>query len=108
MTIAVMECPACRVEISGEFRQSFFQALSDEEQAFLGQYLLADFNIKALASETGMGYAAIRSRLDRLIANCRRLLEGEDAKKAILGQVEAGNLSAKEAAERIRGLGNGE
>ena len=102
-----MECPACGVEIGGRFRESLFQLLSDEEQQFLEQYLLAEFSIKTLAERSGMGYAAIRTRLDRLIANYRSLRENEDARKRILGQVASGELSAAKAADRIRNLSNG-
>jgi hypothetical protein len=62
-----MECPVCSVEIRGRFRQTLFQMLTAEEQDLLEKYLLAGFSIKALAEETGMGYVAIRNRLDRLI-----------------------------------------
>ncbi len=107
MRTVAMECPACGVEIGGRFRESLFQLLTDEEQQFLEQYLLAEFSIKDLAERSGMGYAAIRTRLDRLIANYQALRENEDARKRILAQVASGELSAVEAADRIRNLGNG-
>lgn len=102
-----MECPSCGVELGGRFRESLFQLLSDEEQQFLELYLLAGFSIKDLAEQSGMGYAAIRTRLDRLIANYQALKRNEEAKKRILGRVASGELSAVEAADYIRNLDNG-
>lgn len=99
-----MECPACGVEVRGRFRQTFFQMLDADEQALLEEYLLADFSIKELAQRSGMGYAAIRTRLDRLIGHYRRLRDAEDERKAILERVGTGELTAAEAAQLIAGL----
>ena len=101
MRSAVMKCPACQVEIRSNFREVLFQFLSPEDLELLEQYLLANFSIKALEERTGMGYTALRSRIDRLIANYRRLLEGEDEKRRILDELAAGKITASEATERI-------
>lgn len=102
-----MACPSCGVEVRGRFRESLFQLLPDEEQQFLEQYLLAGFSIKDLAAQSGMGYAAIRTRLDRLIADYQALKEHDETKKRILERVASGELSAAQAAERIRSLDDG-
>ena len=107
MRTVTMECPACAVKIEGRFRESLFQLLPDEEQRFLEDYMLAGFSIKDLAERSGMGYAAIRTRLDRLIANYQALRKNEDTKIRILQQVASGKLSAASAAEKIRSLENG-
>lgn len=107
MRVRTMECVSCGIEVQGRFRDSLFQLLTDEEQRFLEQYLLADFSIKELAAQTAMGYAAIRSRLDRLIADYRKLMMNEETQKRILEKVASGELSAGEAAERIRSLRDG-
>jgi len=101
MRPVAMECPLCRAEVRGRFRQALFQRLDDEEQRLLEDYLLAGFSIKALAAESGMGYAAIRTRLDRLIEHYKRLQEGENERKLVLQRVAAGEISAAEAAELI-------
>ena len=104
MRPTAMECLVCGVEVQGRFQQTFFQMLDADEQQLLEKYLLADFSIKALAEETGMGYAAIRSRLDRLIEHYRRLQQGEEEKKRILDRLGRGEISASEAAELIARL----
>jgi hypothetical protein len=96
-----MQCPVCSTEIRGRFRQTLFQMRDPAEQELLESYLLADFSIKALAQESGMGYAAIRGRLDRLIAHYQQLRSKEDERKLILQKVASGKLTAAEAAELL-------
>lgn len=107
MRTTAMSCAACNVEIRGRFRESLFQQLSDPEQQFLESFLLADFSIKELANRSGMGYQAIRTRLDRLIETYQGLRSAEDQKKRILERVALGEISATEGAKLIRGLDNG-
>jgi hypothetical protein len=71
---------------------------------FLERYLLAGFSIKALAEDSGLGYVAIRSRLDRLIGSYRKLQGNEEAKGAILDRLERGELTAAAAAEAMESL----
>ncbi|MFA6244482.1 MAG: DUF2089 family protein [Candidatus Hydrogenedentales bacterium] len=107
MRTTAMSCAACNVEVRGRFRESLFQQLSDPEQQFLESFLLADFSIKELANRSGMGYQAIRTRLDRLIETYQGLRNAEDQKKRILERVALGEISATEGANLIRGLDNG-
>jgi hypothetical protein len=100
----VMVCDRCAVEIRGQFRVTQFSRLSGEDLTFLERYLLAGFSIKALAERCGLGYVAIRNRLDRIIESYRRLHEGEEAKRAILERLENGEISAEAAAEAIERL----
>jgi len=101
MRPVAMTCDRCAVEIRGQFRQTPFSRLSGENLEFLERYLLAGFSIKALAEESGLGYVAIRNRLDRLIESYRNLRNNEEAKRGILEQLEKGDISAKEAAEAM-------
>ena len=105
MRPVVMACPLCETEVRAEFRQALFQNLMAEDLELLEKYLLADFSIKELAKRTGMGYTALRSRLDRLIGRYRDLRSGEEEKRQILDQVAAGELPAAEAAKRIAKIG---
>jgi len=104
MRVAAMECRVCRTEVRGAFRQTMFDLLTAEEQTLLEQYLLVDFSIKDLAAQTGMGYAAIRTRLDILIAHYRALHTNEQQKKRILEMVAERRISAAEGAQMIAEL----
>ncbi|MBN1516759.1 DUF2089 family protein [Candidatus Sumerlaeota bacterium] len=104
MRPVVMACDSCQVEIRGRFRQTLFSRLPMEDLEFLERYLLAEFSIKALAEKSGLGYVAIRNRLDRAIESYRKLLGNEDAKRAILDQLDRGEISAEAAAEALERL----
>jgi hypothetical protein len=104
MRPAVMVCDRCEVEVRGQFHVTEFSRLSSEDLAFLERYLLAGFSIKSLAEESGLGYVAIRNRLDRIIESYRRLHKNEESKRAILESLERGEISAEAAAEAIERL----
>ncbi|MHC4259949.1 MAG: DUF2089-like zinc ribbon domain-containing protein [Planctomycetota bacterium] len=104
MQTAAMACTACGVKIEGQFRRSFFDQLSPDDQEFLEQYLLAGFSIKALEQQGPLGYAAIRSRLDRLITNYEALRAMDAQKKAVLEQLRQDQITVAEAKEKIERL----
>ncbi|MHC4646290.1 MAG: hypothetical protein ACYTBJ_12385 [Planctomycetota bacterium] len=101
MQTAAMACAACAVKVEGAFSQTFFNALPAQDQAFLEQYLLAGFSIKALEGAGPLGYAAIRSRLDKLIANYMSLKKMDEQKKAVLEQLRTGEISVAEAKDKL-------
>jgi hypothetical protein len=104
MQTAAMGCAACGVKIEGQFSQTFFDQLSAEDQEFLEQYLLAGFSIKTLEQTSPLGYAAIRSRLDRLIANYRTVKKMDAQKKSILEQLRKDEISVAEAKRKLERL----
>ena len=105
MRVSTMACAPCQIKIEGVFCETSFHQLPPEDLSFLEQYMLAGFSIKALEKRTGMGYAAIRTRLDRLIERYRALLEMEEQKKAVLEKIRSGAISATEGARILRTLG---
>lgn len=104
MQTAAMACTVCGVKVEGNFSQTAFDKLSPEDQKFLEQYLLAGFSIKTLEQSGPLGYAAIRSRLDRLIANYKALLQMDAQKKAVLEQLRTGEITVAEAKRKLENL----
>jgi hypothetical protein len=104
MQTAAMTCAACGVKIEGNFSETFFDRLTPEDQKFLEQYLLAGFSIKTLEQNSNLGYAAIRSRLDRLISTYKVLVERDAQKKAILDQLRTSQITVAEAKEKLEKL----
>ncbi|MCK4292357.1 MAG: DUF2089 family protein [Planctomycetes bacterium] len=104
MQTAAMACAVCEVKVEGSFSQTAFDRLSPEDQKFLEQYLLAGFSIKTLEQSSPLGYAAIRSRLDRLIANYKALVKMDTQKKAVLEQLRADQISVAEAKRKLERL----
>ena len=99
-----MACPTCQIKIEGDFSETLFDRLSPEDQKFLEEYLLAGFSIKTLEKSSSLGYAAIRSRLDKLIENYKALAEMDGQKKAILEQLRADEISVTEAKDMLEQL----
>jgi hypothetical protein len=104
MQTTAMSCAACGVKIEGNFSETFFGKLPPEDQKFLEQYLLAGFSIKTLEQKGSLGYAAIRSRLDRLIAAYEALKKMDAQKKAVLEQLRTEEISVAEAKEKLEKL----
>jgi hypothetical protein len=104
MQTASMACTVCGVKIEGNFSETFFNRLAPEDQQFLEQYLLAGFSIKTLEQNSTLGYAAIRSRLDRLIANYKTLTKMDAQKKAVLEQLRTDEISVAEAKKKLEEL----
>jgi hypothetical protein len=104
MQTAAMTCTICGVKIEGDFSTTLFDRLSPEDQRFLEQYLLAGFSIKTMEENGSMGYAAIRSRLDRLISNYKQLRKMDAQKKAVLEQLRSGQISVTKAKEKLEKL----
>ena len=104
MHTAAMACVSCGVKIEGDFSTTVFDKLSPEDQQFLEQYLLAGFSIKTMEETSTMGYAAIRSRLDRLIANYKQLRQMDAQKKAILESLRSDKITVAEAKKKLEKL----
>ena len=104
MQTAAMACAACGVKIEGNFSETFFDKLAPGDQDFLEEYLLAGFSIKTLEQSGSLGYAAIRSRLDRLIANYKAVKKMDAQKKAVLEQLRTEEISVAEAKEKLEKL----
>lgn len=104
MQTAAMSCQTCQVKIEGDFSETDFSRLSLEDQRFLEEYLLAGFNIKQLEKNGVLGYAAIRSRLDRLITNYKLLAKIDCQKKVILEKLRTDEISVAEAKNMLEKL----
>ena len=104
MQTAAMACYACGVKIEGRFSETSFSGLTPDDQRFLEQYLLAGFSIKTLEQNSSLGYAAIRSRLDKLIASYKALKKMDAQKKAILEQLRKDEISVAEAKDKLEKL----
>jgi len=104
MQTTAMACIACGIKIEGNFSETFFNRLAPEDQKFLEQYLLAGFSIKTLEQNSPLGYAAIRSRLDRLIVNYETLKKMDAQKKAVLEQLRTDEINVAEAKKKLEEL----
>jgi hypothetical protein len=102
MKPVAMECTACQARIEGQFRQTLFERLPPEDLATLEQFLLSDFNMRTMGERTGLGYTALRTRIDRLLAAYRALIAPAGQADWLLDRVERGEITADEAAALLR------
>jgi hypothetical protein len=104
MQTSAMSCAICGVKLEANFRKSNLDNLTPEDQDFLEQYLLAGFSIKKLEQTSSLGYAAIRSRLDKLISDYKSVKQMDGQKKKVLEQLRNGEITVTEAKEKLERL----
>lgn len=121
ITVTECRCSTCRLEMRGEFRTGEFAALSDDQLTFVRVFLRARGNLSEVEKVLGVSYPTIRNKLDEV----NRALDRSDAgpeqergkatapvagpssasgeRQAILQRVAAGEITAAQALELLRG-----
>ena len=95
------------VAIQGEFDLPPLAGLRYEDQVFVGEFVRCHGSIKHMEKAFGVSYPTIKNRLNRIAARLQ-LVQIETEPSAapadeVLDMLERGEISAEEAAERIRG-----
>jgi hypothetical protein len=124
LTIARLHCRTCGTSLEGEFGVGRFGRLDREQMRLLESFLRSRGNLKEMERELGISYPTVRGRVDALV-RALGLSDGadeaagaidEDAepeadvvdtgaeRRAILEQLAAKQISAEEAATRLRAL----
>ena len=67
LRIETLKCDGCQTVISGEFRHTPFDYLSDDEQKFMLDFVKSGGNIKEVAKNMNLSYPTVRKILDELI-----------------------------------------
>jgi hypothetical protein len=100
------------VSIRGRFAISRFARLDADQTHFLETFLRCRGTINAVEKELGISYPTVKARLDQLlqalglnpVADDKPKMNAE-AKRAIIEQLEKGEITAEEAKARMRGEG---
>lgn len=91
------------ISIQGEFELPPLARLRYEDQVFVSEFVRSHGSIKDMEKAFGISYPTVKNRLNRIIDQLQ-LVEvaaspvGDDA----LGLLERGEISADEAAQRLR------
>jgi len=114
LSITKLSCPRCSTAIEGDFQPCEFCRLPGEDLEFVRVFIRCRGNIKDVEKELGISYPTVRGKLDSVIrglgyeVSSKELVkESEDktaARNEILDQLSKGEISPKEATERIKNL----
>ncbi|MDP2300490.1 MAG: DUF2089 domain-containing protein [Coriobacteriia bacterium] len=94
------------IGIEGEFDPPPLAGLRYEDQVFVGEFVRCHGSIKHMEKAFGVSYPTIKNRLNRIAARLA-LVEVEieptpEPRDTVLDLLERGEISASEAAERLR------
>ena len=96
-------CRACGLGYEGRFHLSRLARLEPGHQHLAEQIVLTAGNLKEVAGALDISYPTLRKRLDGLIRALKDLRAGDAARtRSLLDAVEAGRMSAEEAARLIK------
>ena len=106
-TVARVRLKGSDITIQGDFELPLMAGLRYEDQVFVGEFVRCHGSIKHMEKAFGVSYPTIKNRLNR-IAGLLQLVQIEseptvEASDEVLGLLERGEISAVEAAERLRG-----
>lgn len=114
LAITKLGCPKCSTAIEGDFQPCEFCRLPEEDLEFVKVFLKCRGNIKDVEKELGISYPTVRGKLDSAIrglgyevptkVEIKDKEQKESAKHEILEQLSKGEISAKEATDRIKNL----
>lgn len=102
LAIARLTCDACKTQIDTSIEVPNFFRLPEDLQAFVMMFLRCRGNIKDVEKELGISYPTVCKRLDlvnELLGNRSPSL----SRQQILEQLEKGEITAKQAAELLKG-----
>jgi hypothetical protein len=109
LRIARLECDACKTAIEGDFDRGRLGRLSREQLAFVEVFVECRGKIKDVEQRLGLSYPTVVSRLDQVVDAMGGPSEPEgDARTrridAVLESLARGDLTPREAAERLKAL----
>ena len=91
------------ISIQGEFDLPPLARLRYEDQIFVSEFIRSHGSIKELEKAFGISYPTVKNRLNRIIDQLQLVEVGASpASDDALDLLERGEISAAEAAERLR------
>jgi len=105
-------CERCDIAVEGHFRMLEFNRLAAPHLELLRLFIRSRGNLKEMGRIVGVSYPTIRARFEELLAALGYEAEPlhEDAseeRRTVLDALEQGEITAVEAAERLRKIGTG-
>jgi hypothetical protein len=112
LTVTRLQCPACGTEVAGSFALGRLASLREPHASLLELFLRVRGNVKEMERELGLSYPTVRARLEEALvaAGFERAAPSAVEEEAvarrgeILDELERGEITAAEAAARLREL----
>jgi hypothetical protein len=94
------------ITIEGDFELPLLAGLRYEDQVFVGEFVRCHGSIKHMEKAFGVSYPTIKNRLNRIASKLQLVQIDVEAaaepSEAVLDLLERGEITAQEAAERLR------
>lgn len=108
-----VRCERCDVSVDGHFRLLEFNLLSPQHLELLRMFVRTRGNLKEMGRIVGVSYPTIRARFEELLAALGYEAAPDpgavaEERQAVLSALERGEITAGEAAARLRKIAGGE
>jgi hypothetical protein len=110
LNVTRLHCRNCDTSVEGHFALGRLYHLSPEQLHFVETFIRCEGKINRVEQEMGMSYPAVRARLIEVIralgyevGEQERVSIAEETRREILAQLSAGQITADEAMELLRG-----
>jgi len=107
--ITTLTCKKCKSELNGRFEGCEFCSLPEGDKVFLRAFIKCRGNIREVEKELGISYPTVRNRLEGLMSRMGLSPRTDpdavrEQRKRIIEQLENGEITAGEAAEKMENL----
>ena len=105
LTVSLLTCPSCGTRVEGDFSLPPLFDLAPEDHDFLMLFLKTWGNLSEMGKIMGVSYPTIRVRYEAFLKKAG--IEPSYSKNSameILEQLDQGEIDAKEALKRIKGM----
>jgi hypothetical protein len=103
-----LRCPSCLSEVGGDFPLNRLATLREPHASLIEMFLRVRGNVKDMERELGLSYPTVRARLEEALSAAGFGREAEPnvgtRRTEILDSLERGEITAGDAAQRLREL----
>ncbi|MFT5194552.1 MAG: hypothetical protein ACI9EW_000521 [Cellvibrionaceae bacterium] len=111
LQVTQLHCDSCNTTINGQFSLGRLHHLSSMQLEFIEVFIRCEGKINRVEQELGLSYPAVRARLSAVILSMGYEVGdpvpdsplAELGRQEVLAKVAAGEISAVEAAQFLRG-----
>ena len=107
LLVAKLTCPACEMHLEGRFELHDLLQLPEDDLGFVLDFVKSSGSLKQMAKQYRQSYPTIRNRLNEIIKRLEKAPPDPDhARNEILDAIARGELSVKDAAEKLKEVGS--